>query len=147
MKYSHSDNEETFHGQFDSEKEAVEDAFNEYEDAEVIYVGECHTRTIGAYLNLSDIQNLLDSMSERANEECGEVTDGWLDHSFQYRQGESNADRTERVKAWKKSEAERLAFLLDGFKIVLEAWATEEGCQPGFLKIENVRCFDRIDYS
>lgn len=81
MKYCHSDSEDKlFRGQFDSEQEALADALTKYDEAEVVYVAECHKRTIGYYLQAQDIENLLESMAEIAGEDCGEAAEGKAFH-------------------------------------------------------------------
>jgi hypothetical protein len=56
---------------------------------------------------------------------------------------EDGAEYQKRIDACRKGKADRLQFLLDGFRIVLETWATEEGEQPDFWHIENVKRYDR----
>jgi len=155
MKYSHSDSEdELFYGLFDTEAEALADALTEYEDAETVYVGECHKRTIGYYLQPNNIENLLEALNENAGEDCGESAIGWLDgpvcprypsprSSDPIQRNKEAAEYNAKAIEWKKKKAERIAFLLDGFRLVLETWATEEGEQPDFWHIENVKAFHR----
>ena len=143
MKYSHSDNEELFHGQFDTHEEALADALSEYADADFVYVAEAHQRTIGHYINEYRIENLLESMAEAAGEEVGECAEDWLaPPGIQRKKDESKEDYQVRVEAWRKAKADRLAFLLDGFRIVLETWATDAGEQPSFWHVGNANCYD-----
>ena len=57
----------------DSIEEAIEEACDDDDMAEVIYVGEAQQKTIGDYLWASDIEKLLENLSEQAHEECGEA--------------------------------------------------------------------------
>jgi hypothetical protein len=143
--YSYSDDEEVFHGLLDTEAEAVAEAFAEYDDADVVFVGEAVQKTISSYLHQCDIEGLLENISERAYEECGEVAENWLINNFPHKPGESVQDRTARAKVWKEQERERLEPLLTAVKEVFEQWATDEKCQPGFWYIKNVRSFSRSE--
>lgn len=158
MKYSISDNEETFYGQFDTEADALDEALSNYDDADVVYVGECHQRTIGQYLQFGDVENLLEKLAENAIEECGDAAEDWLQEPLCPRQvyprpqdaverKKCDADYQAKVDVWRKAKRDRVAFLLEGFRVVLETWATEEGCQPRFWHIKNVKSFGRDENS
>lgn len=145
MKYSYSHNEEDFSGQCDSIEDAILESICEYGgEYETVYIGEAHQKTIGQYLWQSDVENLLERMQEQAQEECGECAEDWLSAPyFDYRiKGESTEDQKARLAAHKQKESDRLAFLLDGFRIVLETWATEEKEQPGFWHVQNIHEYD-----
>ncbi len=144
MKYSYSDNEELFSGHCDTLESAIAEALDDYPDAETIYVGECTQKTIGGYLHLNHIETLLESLTESAYKECGEVVEDWLLGShIQMKSGESRENYNVRREAWRKERADRLEFLLDGFRVVLEAWATDRGEQPRFWHVGNVKFFSR----
>ncbi len=153
MEYSNSDNEEMFHGRFATHEEALTDALSNYADADFVYVAEAYQRTIGHYLNIHHIESLLESMAESAEEECGEMAEDWLmepvcteknipDRPTFRTSAEERAEYQVRIDAWRKEKADRLAFLLDGFRIVLETWATDAGEQPRFWQVENAKCYD-----
>jgi len=153
MEYSHSDNEEMFHGQFATHEEALTDALSNYADADFVYVAEVYQRTIGHYLNIHHIESLLESMAESAGEKCGEIVGEWLMGPVCPKKNipgrptfrtsaEEIAEYQVRIDAWRKEKADRLAFLLDGFRIVLETWATDTGEQPGFWQVENAKRYD-----
>lgn len=154
MKYSHSDNEETFYGQFDTHAEALVDALSEYGDADFVYVAEAHQRTIGQYLNQHHVETLLEAMAETACDECGDAAENWLmepccpkknipSRPHFKTSAEEMAEYQARLDVWRKAKADRLAFLLDGFRVVLETWATDAGEQPGFWLVKNANCYDR----
>lgn len=145
MKYSYSDNEETFNGNCDSIGEALSEALDNYYDEEgVIYVGENTQKTIGTYLNENHVESLLEFLAEAASEECGEVADDWLQRPYiQKKAGESREDYQLRINAWRQSCKDRVAFLLDGFRIVLETWATDADEQPGFWHVGNIKSYTR----
>lgn len=145
MKYSYSHNEEYFSGQCDSVEDAILESICEYGgEYETVYVGEAHQKTIGEYLWLCNIENLLEQLQEQAQEECGECAEDWLSGPYfeHYIKGESKEDREARYKAHYAKKADRLAFLVDGFKIVLETWATDAGEQPRFWHVRNIKQYD-----
>lgn len=148
MKYSYSDSDELFQGLEDTLEGAISEALDNYPDAETVFVGAATQKTIGEYLTVYHVESLLEGLSETAAEECGEVAEDWLvPASIRREAGESKEDYQVRVDAWKKAKADRLAFLLDGFRIVLETWATDAGEQPGFWHVSNVKSYGREDAS
>jgi hypothetical protein len=145
LKYSYSHNEEDFSGQCDSVEDAIVESICKYGgEYETVYIGEAHQKTIGGYFRQSHVKNLLEHMAEDAGEECGECAEDWLHGPyFQHAiAGESKEDRQARYEAHKQKQNDRLAFLVDGFKIVLETWATEEKEQPGFWHVQNIKKYD-----
>lgn len=78
MRYSYSDNGELFDGDCDTKAEAIAEAFEEFPDADCVYVGEAVRKTIGEYLNDNQIESLLESISENAGEEYGDTVSDWL---------------------------------------------------------------------
>jgi hypothetical protein len=145
LKYSYSHNEEDFSGFCDSVEEAILESLSEYGgEYDTVYIGEAYKKTIGDYLWQCDIENLLERMQEQAQDECGDCAEDWLSGPYfeYYVNGESNEDRDARHKALYAKKADRLAFLVDGFKIVLETWATDAGEQPGFWHVRNIQQYD-----
>jgi hypothetical protein len=139
LKYSYGDNEEILYGMADTREQAIAEAMDDYPDAETIYVGEATQKTIGGYLTAHHIDNLLESLAESAQEECGEVAADWLSGpKITRKRDESNDDYRARVDAWRMEKAERTAFLLDGFRLVLEVWASDRGEQPNFWHVDKV---------
>ncbi len=148
MKYSYSDDQELFHGQEETLEAAIAEALDNYPEAETVFVGEATQKTIGEYLTVYHVESLLEGLSEAAAEECGEVAEDWLvPASIRRETGEAKEDYQVRINAWKRAKAERLGFLLDGFRIVLETWATDAGEQPSFWHVGNVKSYGREDAS
>ena len=145
MKYSYSSNGEEFQGMCDSIMDAISEACDDDDMAEVIYVGEAKAKTIGSYLWQSDIEKLLENIADQAHEECGEVVGDWLcgPPSPAYVKGESTADRDVRMKAYRETSAEFYRPLVDGVAEALEKWATKYKQQPGFWHVRNVKEYDR----
>lgn len=145
MKYSYSHNGEDFSGQCDSVQEAILDSIAEYGgEYDTVFIGEAHQKTIGGYLDQSNVESLLEQMQERAQEECGECAEDWLSGPyFQFAvTGESRADRGARYNAHKQKQADRLAFLVDRIRIILETWATDAGEQPDFWHVTNIQKYN-----
>ena len=146
MKYSYSDNEETFHGQRDSIEAAIAEALDEFPDAETIYVGEVTQKTIGGFLHSGHIESLLESLSETAYDECGEAAEDWLTGPHCCSRDikkETREQYEDRVKAWRKRKADWLEPLLTGVQAVLESWAPEHDEQPHFWHVGKVKSFSR----
>lgn len=141
VKFCHSEHEEgPYGGEFDTRDEAIQDGLSEYDEG--FYTGEVHRRTIGFYLDQRDIENMLESMAERAAEDCGEVADDWLsDPYIDWKM--PLAERTALVIKIHDEKKESLASLLTDFRAALEKWATNNGNQPRFWHVDNVEPCDR----
>lgn len=144
MKYSYSQNEEDFNGLSNSVEDAILESICEYGgEYDTVFIGEAHQKTIGGYLDTQDIESLLERMAEQAYEECGECSEDWLSGPhFNQKINEPREEREARFTEYKKKRDFRLSFLVDGFKIVLEKWATEEKEQPGFWHVQNIKKYD-----
>jgi hypothetical protein len=149
VKYAHSDNEEVFRsGEYDTLEQALADALDEYDDG-AFWVCEVEKRTIGEYLDTHDVESILERLAEQAGEECGEVAEDWLSgppspqRAYLVAGLEPAEEYNAKVIKWRQDKAEWLAPLVDGFRAVLEAWATEHGEQPGFWHAENSRQYTR----
>lgn len=144
MKYSYSSNGEDFMAMCASIEEAISEACDDDDMVEVIYVGESKQRTIGEYLNVHHIESLIESLAESAGEECGECAEDWLSPPDVRKKADETKEAYQvRIDAWRKEQAERFDFLLAGFRIVLETWATDRGEQPTFWHVDNVKEYDR----
>ena len=145
MKYSYSQNEEDFNGLCDSVEDAILESLSEYGDEyDTVFIGEALQKTIGGYFRQSHVENLLEQLAEDAADECGECAEDWL-HGPYFKHviaGESKENRQTRYEAYKQKKNDRLQFLVEGFKIVLETWATEEKEQPGFWHVQNIKKYD-----
>lgn len=97
MKYSYSSNGEDFTGMCDSIEEALSEALDNDEEAEVLYIGEANQKTIGEYLWSSDVERLLEQLSEQAGEECGECAEDWL-HGPYFQHAIAGSQKMTRVK-------------------------------------------------
>ena len=75
-KFYYSFDDETYHGEFDNEDEAVEEALADNDD-EVIYVGIGDPKDASEYV---DVDDLLERISEVAYNQCGEVAEEYLMH-------------------------------------------------------------------
>ena len=146
-RYCYSDNSETYHGDCETIAGALDEALGDFEDAEVIQVGEVVKPTIGDILNDYHVESLLEGLQETAGEEYGEHTEGWLDPpKFKLRDikgGETREAYDARLTEWRKKRSERLASLREDIAAALEKWATEEGEQPGFFGVKNAQDYDR----
>ena len=145
MKYSYSHNGEEFQGMCDSIEDAISEACDDDDMAEVIYVGEAHQKTIGEYLWSSDVERLLEQLSEQASEECGECASDWLHGPYfeSYIKGETPEERKARTDEFRRKQQDRLRPLMQDIMAALEKWATENDEQPGFWHVSNVKKYDR----
>jgi hypothetical protein len=146
-RYCYSDNSETYHGDCATIAGALDEALGEFEDAEVVQVGEAVKPTIGDILNDHHVENLLEGLQETAGEEFGEWTEGWLDpprlRPRDVKGGETRETYDARVTEWRKKRSERLASLRGDIAAALEKWATGEGEQPGFFGVKNAKDYTR----
>lgn len=85
------------------------------EDYEFVVIGE-----LKKYQPTIDADDILDSLTENAYDECGESSDGWLD-------------------SYSKEEKACLETALNN---VLEEWLTNTNNKPTFGLIVNIKCFD-----
>lgn len=145
MKYSYSDNEETFYGTADSRIAAISGALDDYPDAETIWIGEATAKTIGSYFGRYDAESLLERLQESASEECGECAEDWLEGP-QFPRAAKDFPKEEHAvvqQAWKDNRRDYLESLAVKIRAALEEWATENDEQPGFWHIDEVEEFPR----
>lgn len=136
MEYCISDDGERFSGSYRSVDDAVAAAADEFEDAEVVFVGESTRKTIGGYFSVRHVQTLLEQLAEDAGEECGEVTDGWLAPPRPPFVGRFAT--AEEKAEFNRRRADFYGQLRDDICAALEKWATENGQQPSFWHVSNV---------
>lgn len=74
--YSYSTDDETYHGEFDSPEAAAAEAFYNDPELESVSVGENRKHTAHRYVSADRI---LEDVTERAYDECGEASETWLD--------------------------------------------------------------------
>ena len=146
-RYCYSDNSETYHGDCATIAGALSEALDEFEDAEVIQIGEAVKPTIGDILNEHHVENLLEGLQETAGDEYGEHTEGWLDPpNFKHRDikgGETREQFDGRVAERRKKRSEQLATLCEDIAAALEKWANEEDEQPEFFGVKNAKDYTR----
>lgn len=117
MKYCYSEDDESpFEGDCDTKEDAILEAFDEYPEADYIYVGVATKKTIKEYLNCYHVEQLLEDLNESADEECGEAVDDWL---------------------YKISIPERDS-LVSLIGAALETWAFENDKQPLFWHVSEI---------
>lgn len=73
-QYAYSFNQEEYHGQFDTIAQALADAADHDPDAIDCYIGEVVLFEPGMDYPVS---NLIEALSEQAQEDCGEYADDW----------------------------------------------------------------------
>jgi hypothetical protein len=146
LKYSYSDNEETFSGNCGSIAEALSEALDNYDDDEcAIYVGENTQKTIGEYFDWYDVESILEELQESASEECREVAEDWLQGPKCPRVA-ADMPREEKdmiQQAWKDRKKNYLESLAIKVRAALEEWATENDEQPGFWHVGNIKSYTR----
>lgn len=76
LTYSYSTDDELYHGEFDSPDAAAADAFYDDPELEAASVGENRKHTAHFYVSADRI---LEDVTERAYDECGEASEDWLD--------------------------------------------------------------------
>jgi hypothetical protein len=74
--YSYSTDDEIYHGEFDSPDAAAAEAFYDDPELEAVSVGENRKHTAHFYVSADRI---LEDVTERAYDECGEASEDWLD--------------------------------------------------------------------
>lgn len=143
--YSYSENEEFFYGHCETVEAAISEALDNYPDAETIYVGEAKQRTIGEYFDRYDVESILERLAESAGEECGEVAEDWLEGpKFPQLPADMPKEEKEMIRqAWQDNKKNYLESLAVKLRAALEEWATEEGEQPGFWHVDNIKSFSR----
>lgn len=123
MKYTweqYQDADIWMNGEFDSPKECIEDARNNYEMAgNTIYIGECEPVSIDGI----DFDSVLDSVEQSVYDKVGEVSEGW--HTG-YIMG--NKERTAVIEKYNKK-------LLD---LVME-YLEEINEVPNFYHVVNIK--------
>ncbi len=156
MSFCWSHDEEIFHGDFDSIEDAIMNAFSELDDEDrvadmTVFVGESDKKTAAEYLSQYDVENMLESLVESANEHCGEVSEDWLSFPspvYSRRDGETRLayhakDWTKEKIEQKHAEWEKHDSAMRGLtlriKVLIDEWATETGNQPTFWGVKNVR--------
>lgn len=108
-RYCYSTDEEYFVGNFDTREEALQEGRDCEEPGTAIYTGLSCPRSFMSYF---DTENFLDWISDNAQEEVGDVADGWL-----------------------KKVSEEALGELRGF---LAGWAEKHGLNPKFFAVERV---------
>ena len=137
MQYCASTDEENFQ-MVDGKTlvEALESAFADNPDHDGLWIAEAEQRTIGAYfVNAEDI---VDSLTQSASEECGECTDDWLSPDMPH--GITHDDRMKRIKHWRENV---IGSLNDKIKATLEEWADDNGLQPTFFHAKDAKQYTR----
>ena len=74
--YSYSIEDELYNGEFDSPDTAAAEAFYDYPELEAVSIGENRKHTAHRYVSADRI---LEDVTERAYDECGEASEDWLD--------------------------------------------------------------------
>ena len=74
--YSYSTDDEFYRGEFDSPDAAAAEAFYDDPELEAVSIGENRKHTAHFYVSADRI---LEDVTERAYDECGEASEGWLD--------------------------------------------------------------------
>lgn len=111
-KWVWSGDGETFNSAtFDSEKEALADAFDNGERRVEIYVGQ-----VNEFRPEVDAGILFDDIAQQASDEVGEASDGYLDHVTTEQQQELSNKLTE----------------------IFNEWASKYKHTPDFYAVENV---------
>ena len=108
------------HDEFDSIKECIEDARENYE----IKVGD--TIAVGIMSQFEprvDIESMLERMEYQAYEECGEAAESW---SVSYREGHQ--------KEWDE--------LFEGVQALVEKYLDKIGETPKFYRVDNIRTIE-----
>ena len=73
-KYAYSWDGETYHGEFDSAEEAIEDSCCEV--GSTVWIGETIPNTANHFV--PRLSSFLESIEEAAQDECGECAEDWL---------------------------------------------------------------------
>jgi len=107
-------------GEYDTEKECIEDAMQGYgfKPGDTIAIG-----TIYPYEPHPNIEMLLDNMEEDAYEECGEAAESW---SISTRKG-------------REKELEELG---KGVEKLVNEYLEKIGEKPRFFKVDNIHTVD-----
>jgi hypothetical protein len=74
--YSYSIEDELYNGEFDSPDTSAAEAFYDYPELEAVSIGENRKHTAHRYVSADRI---LEDVTERAYDECGEASEDWLD--------------------------------------------------------------------
>lgn len=74
--YSYSTDDELYRGEFDSPDAAAAEAFYDDPELEAVSIGENRKHTAHFYVSADRI---LEDVTERAYDECGEASEDWLD--------------------------------------------------------------------
>lgn len=117
MTYSNCTDGEFFRGEFATPEEAAIDAFNDDAELESVEVGENHKSPASFYVSADSI---LEDISQRASEECGEIADDWLESLM--RDKEKVAELEKLVGDW-----------------------LEANEPPTFWRVENTKSISRAD--
>lgn len=112
--WSKNKNEEIWlNSSFDTIKECIDDAIqNDVKAGEIIYIGETEE-----YTPFISGDEIIDTLQERAYEECGEASEGWL-------QNVSNEQTDE---------------LADKVLEIINEWLEKVNEKPNFSKINNIK--------
>lgn len=97
--YCHSNDGEFYHGEFETEQEAIADAKESYPGESEVYIGTCTKPVLRWYSNEEEI---VESIIENLSEDVGEVAESFEVSQDQERELAKMIDET--VKTWIEKE-------------------------------------------
>lgn len=113
--YSYSFDEENYTGEFDSIDEAIEEARDEADGRDFVYVGKAVRPDP---LNFIDGQEVIERIAE-ADEFC-----------------------TEWGQGWPEANTEQIAELTEAFHAAFKAWMDKHNLHPTFWNVENAQKYN-----
>jgi len=141
VEYCYSYNEENFSGSCPTVEDALSEAIDNGDGGEEgFWIGESVKFKAGDFFCLQRVEDLLDKLAEDAWDECGEVSEDWLNFYPNWR---SSSPEMRQAKILKHRQS--LKPLRDDIRAAINKWADETGRQPDFWSVKNVQYFSRED--
>lgn len=124
MKYCISTDGERYEGEYDTEADALAEAFEDY-DYESVTLGTTEGKAkISSYLTKWCIEAMLENIIANAGDECGEISEEFL--------SDVSKDQLEE--------------LVGPVGKLLEEWADKHKLQPAFYSVKELRVVTWEDY-